>query len=106
MSRHFRRKVLASLNADLYDELEFTKQHALESPKNYQIWHHRREIVDRLNDSALELAFVAEALTDDQKNYHAWSYRQWVVKRFNLWGDEIAFVDEMLLLDMRNNSVR
>ncbi|RHY78472.1 hypothetical protein DYB38_000436, partial [Aphanomyces astaci] len=101
---HFRRKVLASLNADLYDELEFTRQHALESPKNYQIWHHRREIVERLNDSTVELALVAEALTDDQKNYHAWSYRQWVVKRFSLWDDELAFVDEMLLLDMRNNS--
>ncbi|ETV95360.1 hypothetical protein H310_11249 [Aphanomyces invadans] len=101
---HFRRKVLASLNADLYDELEFTRQHALESPKNYQIWHHRREIVERLQDSSLELAFVGEALTDDQKNYHAWSYRQWVVKHFSLWDGELAFVDEMLLLDMRNNS--
>ncbi|KAF0714240.1 Aste57867_3955 [Aphanomyces stellatus] len=102
---HFRRKVLKALESDLYDELEFTRQHALESPKNYQIWHHRREIVERLNDASLELPMIAEALADDHKNYHTWSYRQWVVKRFSLWDGELAFVDEMLDQDMRNNSV-
>ncbi|KAH9094273.1 hypothetical protein Ae201684P_016883 [Aphanomyces euteiches] len=71
---------------------------------NYQIWHHRREIVDQLNDSSHELEMIAEALDADNKNYHAWSYRQWVVQRFSLWDGELAFVDQMLLVDMRNNS--
>jgi hypothetical protein len=104
--RHFRRRVLKTLQSDLKLELEFTKKKALESPKNYQIWHHRREIVGQLNDASLELAFIEDALADDSKNYHCWAYRQWVVKRFDLWDGEVAFIDKMLQQDMRNNSVR
>ncbi|OQS07173.1 farnesyltransferase/geranylgeranyltransferase type-1 subunit alpha-like [Thraustotheca clavata] len=100
----FRRKILKALGSNLADELDFTMDKALENPKNYQVWHHRREIVDLHNDCGLELPFIAQALQDDSKNYHCWSYRQWVVQRFNLWDGELAFVEQMIAHDMRNNS--
>lgn len=48
---------------------------AEENPKNYQIWYHRRAIVEKLNDPSRELAFTATVFQVDAKNYHAWAYR-------------------------------
>lgn len=89
---------------DLREEMKFVEEKALENPKNYQIWHHRRVLTERLNDCSLEDAFTRKAFEDDSKNYHAWSYRQWVVQHFKLWDDELPFVDELLAADVRNNS--
>jgi protein farnesyltransferase/geranylgeranyltransferase type-1 subunit alpha len=47
---HFRRQCLFALNKDLAAELEFTEQVALNTPKNYQIWHHRRAVVEQYGD--------------------------------------------------------
>lgn len=80
---------------------------AVQYLKTYQVWHHRRLLVQRTNDPAPELAFIANALQIDTKNYHTWSYRQWILAHFNddaLWRDELAFVERMLDDDLRNNS--
>jgi protein farnesyltransferase/geranylgeranyltransferase type-1 subunit alpha len=89
---------------DLRHELEFVTDVALENPKNYQIWHHRRCVVELLQDSSAELEFSAELIEDDSKNYHAWSYRQWALKRFNLWEGEMAYTEKLIRQDWRNNS--
>ena len=39
----------------------FVRLMALENPKNYQIWHHRRVIVEMLGDGSLEGAFTEAA---------------------------------------------
>jgi protein farnesyltransferase/geranylgeranyltransferase type-1 subunit alpha len=110
---HFRRLCIDALAAspnpeearvDLRQELALLADLALEHPKNYQIWYHRRCIVEKLNDATHELAFTAEAIADDSKNYHAWAHRQWALKRFALWENELTFTDELLREDMRNNS--
>ena len=79
---YYRRKCLEALQghpeADLQKELEFIREMSMESPKNYQLWHHRRCIVERLNDGSYELQDVEKVLGEDSKNYHAWSHRQWV----------------------------
>jgi hypothetical protein len=79
-------------------------------PKNYQLWWHRRLVVEQLGakvvDRELEVRgstldearglyrdmlmrdialggraqFTAETLQDDSKNYHVWCYRQWLVR--------------------------
>lgn len=49
------------------------------NPKNYQVWHHRRVIVEWLNDPSEELNLTAKILSHDAKNYHAWQHRQWVI---------------------------
>lgn len=80
---------------------------AVQYLKTYQVWHHRRLLIQRLNDPGPELTFIANALQIDTKNYHTWSYRQWILAHFNddaLWRDELAFVERMLDSDLRNNS--
>ena len=58
---------------------------ALAHQKNYQIWHHRQMLLDRIDDPAGEIAFINRMLKGDAKNYHVWSYRQWLIRRFGLW---------------------
>lgn len=75
--------------------------------KTYQVWHHRRLLVQKTNNPAPELAFITNALQIDTKNYHTWSYRQWILAHFNddaLWRGELPFVEHMLDSDLRNNS--
>ena len=93
-SRQFRRAVLFHLGSDLRQELEFCASIAADTPKNYQLWyvgllsclrvpsisssllrHHRRAIVERLQDASEELPHTGIVLMEDAKNYHAWSHR-------------------------------
>jgi hypothetical protein len=87
-------------------EFAFTEAVAEESPKNYQLWHHRRAAVERVpSEAAAELAFTAAVLSEDAKNYHVWAHRQWVVSHFDLWGEtELAFTATLIRADPRNNS--
>lgn len=75
-----------------------------ENPKNYQVWHHRRVIVEWLNDPSKELELTQNILAMDAKNYHAWQHRQWAIKTYNLFEDELQYVDRLLSDDLRNNS--
>lgn len=101
---HWRRLCLDNLKSNLKNELFYISDKALESPKNYQIWYHRRAIVDKLNDGSNEIIFTARILEDDSKNYHAWSHRQWAITRFNLWDKEIQYTEQLINQDPRNNS--
>ncbi len=85
-------------------ELDFITNVIRSNPKNYQVWQHRRNIVEYLNDPSQELTFTAEILKRDSKNYHAWQYRQWVIKKYNLWENELSYIDSLLVSDCRNNS--
>lgn len=44
--------------------------------------HHRRAIVEWLNDGSAELAFTEKLLQLDAKNYHAWQHRQWTLTKY------------------------
>lgn len=95
----------------LFDELDFMDSFARDNPKNYQIWYHRRAVVEMMMtaqggvaDGDRELAFCAEVFEVDAKNYHAWAHRQWVISTFNLWSSEISYVETLLTRDVRNNS--
>lgn len=70
------------LQVDLTTELSYTEDIMVENPKNYQVWHHRRVIVEWLNDASLELELTEDILNMDAKNYHAWQHRQWAIKEF------------------------
>ncbi|NXC91272.1 FNTA geranylgeranyltransferase, partial [Cercotrichas coryphoeus] len=69
------------------------------------IRHHRRVLVEWLQDPSRELEFIADILNQDAKNYHAWQHRQWVIQEFKLWDNELDYVDQLLREDVRNNSV-
>lgn len=101
----YRAQCLFALESDLRQELEWLNETALDHLKNYQIWHHRMLIVDKLDSSEGEGEFVEKMFEKDAKNYHVWSYRQWMVKRFGLWdAGELAFTEKLIENDVRNNS--
>jgi protein farnesyltransferase/geranylgeranyltransferase type-1 subunit alpha len=68
-----------------------------DNPKNYQIWYHRRALLEEhgLADFlGSELSYITEVLDEDSKNYHAWSHRQWIIQTTNdeqVWKDELDF---------------
>ncbi|TID27370.1 protein prenylyltransferase [Venturia nashicola] len=101
----YRARVLFHLSLPLRTEIQWLNHTSLKHQKNYQIWHHRQTIIDRLNDSTGEQEFVTEMFALDSKNYHVWSYRQWLVKRFALWDEgELEACETLLKMDVRNNS--
>eukprot|EP00301_Raphidiophrys_heterophryoidea_P022240 c6445_g1_i1.p1 GENE.c6445_g1_i1~~c6445_g1_i1.p1 ORF type:complete len:324 (-),score=93.75 c6445_g1_i1:71-1042(-) len=107
---HFRLECLKELGVGvgrLEEELAYVEEMAMDNAKNYQLWHHRKCVIELLGQHVSgdsELAFIARALEQDNKNYHAWGYRQWVVTRYDLWNEELTFTQEMLENDLRNNS--
>jgi len=88
----------------LKKELEFSEKSAIESPKNYQIWYHRRWLVEKLNDPSKEFDLTCQMFEDDSKNYHAWAHRQWCLEKYNLWDGELDYTNYLLKNDPRNNS--
>jgi protein farnesyltransferase/geranylgeranyltransferase type-1 subunit alpha len=101
---YFKRLVIEAIKYDMHKEMADTYQMSLNHPKNYQIWYHRRWLVQQTQDASNELKFTAEILTEDAKNYHAWSHRQWVIKTFKLFENELAYVEKLITTDVRNNS--
>lgn len=76
-NRQYRRECLKALKSDLNEELDYLDGFSRDNPKNYQIWHHRRTIVEWLGNGDRELAFCEAVFAEDAKNYHAWAHR-WV----------------------------
>lgn len=105
--RQYRYKTLMALKSPLDDELQLMDELAIKHLKTYQVWHHRRLLVQQTRNPGPELEFIANSLQVDMKNYHTWSYRQWILAYFNddtLWSHELDFVESMLEIDVRNNS--
>lgn len=112
----YRSSILLELQSDLRAELAWLDNVALTHQKNYQIWHHRQFLLDKIADPEGEIRFVNSMFEQDAKNYHVWSYRQWLVRRFGLWEGENVVDDDgakrtelqeterMIEEDVRNNS--
>mmetsp|Transcript_8839 Transcript_8839/g.13688 ORF Transcript_8839/g.13688 Transcript_8839/m.13688 type:complete len:366 (-) Transcript_8839:33-1130(-) len=97
------------------DDLEFAAKLGGTNPKNYQLWYHRRALLEihfrgeetMIQVAQKELDYVDMILDDDNKNYHAWSHRQWIIRTINqpeLWSAEIDYSHSKILSDPRNNS--
>ncbi|KAK6459189.1 geranylgeranyltransferase type I alpha subunit [Scheffersomyces xylosifermentans] len=113
----YRYDILVHLNKDLFEELDWCEQVALENEKNYQIWNYRQLIITRILattdesskkkfDPHREFPILQSMLESDPKNHHVWSYRMWLVKKFNLFKDdrENEFVNKCISADLWNNS--
>lgn len=74
-NRLYRAKTLFALGKDLVEERDFLNDMATRHQKNYQIWHHRQLIMERIGDPTGETEFTAKMFEKDCKNYHVWSYR-------------------------------
>lgn len=75
MKRLYRAKTLFALGKDLREEQSFLNGMAMKHLKNYQIWHHRQLIMEKINDPTGEVEFTATMFEKDSKNSHVWSYR-------------------------------
>ncbi|KAI0874618.1 putative geranylgeranyltransferase type I alpha subunit [Hypoxylon argillaceum] len=114
----YRLDIVKALEIPIQDELKWLNEVSFQHLKNYQIWHHRQQLIDVLyptiqsNEADVatlaldEHKFIMEMLSKDTKNYHVWSYRQYLVRKLNLWNstEEEECINEMLTQDVRNNS--
>jgi protein farnesyltransferase/geranylgeranyltransferase type-1 subunit alpha len=105
MAWYHRRKCVEALNIDLEEEMDWLDSIAKENQKNYQIWQHRKILIEKTQDSSREKKMLDSIFDDEPKNFHAWCHRIWVVRRFDLYEGEYEFVNYMLDQDIRNNSV-
>jgi protein farnesyltransferase/geranylgeranyltransferase type-1 subunit alpha len=121
---HYRRLCLQALssaetdaddwNSRIAADLDMAKALGGSNPKNYQLWFHRRDLLEQVcaqdllnNYLARELENIATVLDDDGKNYHAWSHRQWVIGAVDndaVWEQELEYCDKLIQEDPRNNS--
>lgn len=111
----------STAKARIQEDLTLAAQLGGSNPKNYQIWYHRRALLDDFHQktktivlgedaavsssSALEtafleteLAYIADVLEEDSKNYHAWSHRQWLIRTVNqpaVWDRELEYGESM-----------
>ncbi|KAI0397235.1 prenyltransferase alpha subunit [Xylariaceae sp. FL0594] len=114
----YRFEIVKALNIPVPDELSWLNELSLEHLKNYQIWHHRQQLIDlyyptlQSDETAIaeltssEHSFLAQMLEKDTKNYHVWSYRQYLVRKLGLWDsvEEMRSIEAMIDDDVRNNS--
>ncbi|KXJ93300.1 putative geranylgeranyltransferase type I alpha subunit [Microdochium bolleyi] len=113
----YRFAIVEALNISIPEEMAWLNAVSLEHLKNYQIWHHRQQLLDHYYPAiatsaedvaglaASETAFLNKMLAQDTKNYHVWSYRQYLVRKLGMWGDtERQSIEGMIDDDVRNNS--
>ncbi|KAJ8130888.1 hypothetical protein O1611_g2744 [Lasiodiplodia mahajangana] len=114
----YRFDIVKALNISIRTELEWLNEVSFEHLKNYQIWHHRQQLVDlyypeiQADEKAIsafaldEHNFLMQMLSKDTKNYHVWCYRQYLVRKLSQWESayEANCIDIMLDQDVRNNS--
>ena len=84
----YRRDAILATNASIEEELELIAQLCSRHPKNFQIWHHRGELLRALGCIANEKEVTAVALDEDAKNYHVWSHRKTMVANFDAFEGE------------------
>jgi protein farnesyltransferase/geranylgeranyltransferase type-1 subunit alpha len=97
MAWYHRRLCLDNLkDIDLQVELDWLDKIGVENQKNYQIWHHRKVVMEKANDPSHEKPLLKLVFEEEPKNFHAWCHRIWVVRRFNLFDGEYEFVENML----------
>ena len=87
------------------EELNWLDYNIVSIQKNYQIWHHRKLLIEKLNDVSHEKNILERVFSSEPKNFHAWTHRIWMIRRFNNTENEFEFIEKMLKDDIKNNSV-
>lgn len=96
MAWYHRRQCIDFMELNLDDELDFLDSIMEDNQKNYQIWHHRKAIVEKSNNPSREKPILDLIFENEPKNFHAWCHRIWIVRRFNLIEDEFEFTEKMI----------
>ena len=85
------------------------------NPKSYQVWYHRRWVIDAIwkhsKDRAAELlehelGMIEKLIEVEPKCYNAWSHRGYLAGLFSLFESnrELEFTAKVIDNDIRNNS--
>ncbi|KAI0015335.1 protein prenylyltransferase [Xylariomycetidae sp. FL0641] len=112
----YRFELVKALDIPIPDELAWLNGVSLQHLKNYQIWHHRQQLMEhyvpslissssttdeaaaaggekkaKANPALVQLAtserrFLQRMLDEDTKNYHVWTYRQYLIRKVGGWG--------------------
>ena len=90
---------------ELKEELNWLDSILEPNQKNYQIWHHRKLLIEKLNDVSHEKNMLDKIFSSEPKNFHAWTHRIWMIRRFDNTENEFEFIEKMLKDDVKNNSV-
>lgn len=108
----YRQNILKQMGKEaMVKDLKWSIDQCLENPKNYQVWHHRRWLAERVGNIQDEFTLVQAIFAEDPKNYHAWGHRTWAVtyfhgeKQFDDDTNELILTEKLLEDDPRNNSV-
>lgn len=101
---HYRRYLFYSLKKDFNSELSFLAEQGKENPKNYQVWHYRKDLLSHISDWESELEYTKAILDLDERNVHAWGYRQLITSKFSLWDEEKKWIENFIERYPRNNS--
>ena len=103
---HLRRKCLDMCKElSLQEEIEWLDSIMVANQKNYQIWYHRKILIEKMNDPSREINILNKVFGEDSKNFHAWCHRIWVMRRFDICEGEFDYIEKMLTEDIKNNSV-
>ena len=88
---------------DINEELNWLNNMCILHQKNYQMWHHRKLLIEKMNDASHEKNLLDEIFKVEPKNFHAWTHRIWMIRRFNNVEGEYDFIEKMLEDDIKNN---
>jgi len=121
---------LPDLSKILLDEIDFTGMYASfdlvlshsddwchKNPKNYQVWFHRRWLVEQIYRRLLmdteelyakETSRISELIESEPKHLNAWSHRLFLANLFKVFESnaelELAFAEKFIEKDVRNNT--
>ena len=58
---------------NLMDELKWLDDECIKEQKNYQLWHHRKLLIEKMNDVSQEKKLLDKIFKSEPKNFHAWN---------------------------------
>lgn len=111
-----RRKCLEEQDdTGILQEVGFVDDWCEKSPKNYQVWFHRRWLVEALLHRGLksipdlissECSALKRLIDTEPKHYHGWGHRMYIANLFSLFEShsELEFSIRYISQDVRNNS--
>ncbi|KAI5168188.1 protein farnesyltransferase/geranylgeranyltransferase type-1 subunit alpha [Nematocida sp. AWRm79] len=99
-----RRKVLEEIPREVYSfeqELVWTKKQAVENMKNYQVWHHLKYVLSKVENEISEDLDILEIVRKDTKNIHFWGVFLACTKNVE---SALEYTKYFIEIDVRNNS--
>lgn len=99
-----RREVIRNISTDLHtyaDELQWIKKQAAENQKNYQVWHHFKFVLSKIDHEISEDLEILKIAKKEPKNIHFWGTLLACSKKKE---SALEYTKYFIECDVRNNS--